>query len=62
MKLQNGDKIGTDEDPQSLADRFDASRSDGTLLKVDTDNDAVWINPHALLTIAPAAESIYEKR
>jgi hypothetical protein len=62
VKLRNGDKIGTNEDPQSLADRFDASRSEGTLIKVETDNDPVWINPHALVTIAPAVESVYEKR
>ena len=56
VKLQNGDKIGTDEDPQVLAARFDASRRDGTLVKVDTDDNPVWINPHVLATIAPARE------
>ncbi len=53
LKLQNGATIATDEDPQALAQRFDACRRDGTLIKVDTDDDAIWINPHVLATIAP---------
>ena len=53
VKLQNGDKINTDEEPQALADRFDAARSDGTLVKVDSEDGPVWINPHAVVTITP---------
>ncbi|HEV2060284.1 MAG TPA: hypothetical protein VGR11_13075 [Solirubrobacteraceae bacterium] len=56
VKLQNGEKIETDEDPQALADRFDAARRDGTLIKLDTERGMVWINPHVLLTIAPAPQ------
>ena len=52
VKLQSGDTINTDEDPQGLADRFDASRRDGTLLKLDTEKQPVWINPHVLATIS----------
>jgi len=52
MKLQGGDKIDTDEDPQALAERFDAARGDGTLVKVDGPQGQVWINPHALTTIS----------
>ena len=56
VKLRNGEKLETDEDPQALADRFDAARRDGTLIKIDTERGAVWVNPHVLLTIAPARE------
>ena len=56
VKLQNGDKLETDEDPQALADRFDSARRDGTLIKLDTERGPVWINPHVLLTIVPARE------
>ncbi len=52
VNLQNGDTFITDEEPQGLADRFDASRRDGTLLKLDTDKQPVWINPHVLATIS----------
>lgn len=52
VKLQNGEKIETDEDPQSLAERFNTSRRDGTLIKVDTGASPIWINPHVLATIA----------
>ena len=52
IKLQVGNNITTDEEPQALADRFDSARRDGTLVKVDDgDGDAVWINPHMLATI-----------
>ncbi len=58
VKLQNGDEITADEDPQALAHRFDASRRDGTLMKVDReDDDPIWINPHVLATIAPPREA-----
>jgi uncharacterized protein YlzI (FlbEa/FlbD family) len=53
VTLQNGEKIGTDEDAQALVDRFNASRRDGTLIKVDAGGKQVWINPHVLATIAP---------
>jgi hypothetical protein len=56
VKLQNGEKIETDEDPQALADRFDSARRDGTLIKVDTERGLIWINPHVLLTISPAPQ------
>lgn len=52
VKLQNGDRITTDDDPRALAERFNVSRRDGTLIKVDTVDDAVWINPHVLATIS----------
>lgn len=62
VKLQNGDEIRTDEDPQAVVGRFDIARRDGTLLAVDRpDEDPVWINPHVLSTIQPASESVYEK-
>ncbi len=51
VKLQNGDEIATDEDPQALADRFDAARGDGTLIKIERDDGPIWINPHVLVTI-----------
>jgi hypothetical protein len=51
IKLHNGDSIDTDEGPQELANRFDASRRDGTLTKVETEGEPVWINPHVLATI-----------
>jgi len=52
IKLQVGKDIPTDEEPQALADQFDSARQNGTLLKVDDDDgDAVWINPHMLVTI-----------
>lgn len=53
VKLQTGDSIATDEDPQALADRFDAARDHGTLVKVDSAAGSIWINPHALATISP---------
>lgn len=53
VRLQSGDSIATDEDPQALADRFDAARDDGTLVKVDSAAGTIWINPHALVTISP---------
>lgn len=56
VKLQTGEKIDTDEEPQALAERFDASRRDGTLIKVDTDDKPVWINPHVLVTIVPTRQ------
>ncbi len=59
LKLQNGTTIATDEDPQALAQRFDASRRDGTLIRVDTGDDPVWINPHVLATIAPQSARNY---
>jgi len=52
IKLQVGNTITTDEEPQALADRFASSLREGTLIKVDDDDgDAVWINPHMLATI-----------
>ncbi len=60
VSLQSGQSITTDEDTQALADRFDASRRDGTLIRVDTDDGSVWINPHMLATIAPEQISAYE--
>ncbi len=51
VKLQNGDTCDTDEGPQTLAERFDSAREDGTLIKVDADNGPVWINPRALACI-----------
>ena len=51
MKLHNGDAVETDEDPQKLVDRFDASRRDGTLIKVQAGDESVWVNPHALVAI-----------
>jgi len=51
VTLQNGDTFQTDEDPQTLAERFDSAREDGTLIKVDAGNGPVWINPHALACI-----------
>ncbi len=51
LKLQNGDVIRTDESPQTLAARFDACRRDGTLIKVDVEDGATWVNPHVLATI-----------
>ena len=62
VKLQNGETIKTEDDPQKLADRFNASRRDGTLIKVDGEEGAVWINPHVLATIAPERESVNEQR
>jgi hypothetical protein len=56
VKLQSGEKIGTEEDPQVLADRFDAARHDGTLIKIDTEDSAVWVNPQVLATISPARQ------
>ncbi len=53
VKLQTGDSIATDEDPQALADRFDGARDDGTLVKLDSAAGPIWINPHALTTISP---------
>lgn len=53
VKLQTGDSIATDEDPQALADRFDAARDDGALVKVDSAAGTIWINPHAVVTISP---------
>jgi len=55
IKLQDGQSVTSSEDPQALAARFDAARSDGTLVKVDGDKGAVWINPHAVATIRKAA-------
>jgi len=52
VKLQNGDIIHADDDPQALVVRFDSARRDGTLIMVSDADDTVWINPHALLTIA----------
>jgi hypothetical protein len=58
VKLQNGDEIATDDDPRALADRFDMSRRDGTLTKLDRpDDDPIWVNPHVLSTIEVAPES-----
>jgi len=52
IKLQVGNNITTDEEPQALADRFDSARRDGALIKVDDDHgDAVWINPHMLVAM-----------
>ena len=51
ITLTDGETIDTDEEPQALAERFDAARNDGTLVKVDNDNGSVWVNPHALVTI-----------
>ncbi len=56
VKLQNGEKIDTGEEPQALAERFDAARRDGTLIKVDTEDRSVWINPHVLITIVPTRQ------
>lgn len=53
MKLQTGDTIATEEDPQALVDRFDAARDDGTLLKLESAAGPIWINPYALVTISP---------
>jgi len=54
VKLQNGETIETAEHPQALADRFNASRRDGTLIKVQAADGPIWINPHVLATIAPS--------
>ena len=54
VKLQNGERIETAEAPQALVDRFNASRRDGTLIKVDAGDRPIWINPHVLATIAPS--------
>jgi hypothetical protein len=55
VTLHNGETITTAEDPRALAERFNASRRDGTLIKLVTDGDSpVWVNPHALATIAPS--------
>ncbi len=52
VKLQNGDLIHAEEDVAALVKQFNASRRDGTLIKIDLgDNDTVWINPHVLATI-----------
>ncbi len=59
-KLQNGDKIKTDEGPQELVGRFDVSRRDGTLIRLDTDGGPVWVNPHMLATISTEAPSVEE--
>lgn len=56
--LQNGDKVKTDEDPQELVGRFDVSRRDGTLIRLDTDDGPVWINPHMLSTISTEPPSV----
>ena len=54
VKLQNGDQISTEEDPQALAERLNNSRRDGTLIKIDTTRHGpIWVNPHVLATIAP---------
>lgn len=53
LKLQTGDGIATDEDPQALADRFEGACRDGTLVKVDSAAGPIWINPQALATISP---------
>ena len=53
VKLHTGDSIATEEDPQALADRFDAAREDGTLVTVDSAAGPIWINPGALVTISP---------
>ncbi|MDP2711610.1 MAG: hypothetical protein Q8O56_10360 [Solirubrobacteraceae bacterium] len=53
VKLSNGDKIHVDDEPQALADRVDAARAAGALIKLDGEDGAVWINPQALATIAP---------
>ncbi|CAN5185011.1 hypothetical protein BH20ACT16_BH20ACT16_12980 [soil metagenome] len=52
VTLQNGEKIETNEEPQALVVRFNVSRRDGTLIKIEADGP-VWINPHVLATIAP---------
>ena len=51
MTLRDGRSIETAEDPRKLAERFDASRRDGTLIKVDADGEPMWVNPHALVSI-----------
>ncbi len=56
VKLHSGDNIHTDEDPQALAQRFDASRRDGTLIKVQGATGSTWINPHALALIQQAED------
>ncbi|HVF79344.1 MAG TPA: hypothetical protein VNA28_13690 [Solirubrobacteraceae bacterium] len=53
VTLQNGEKIETDEDPQVLVVRFNASRRDGTLIKIEARAGSMWINPHVLATISP---------
>lgn len=57
LKLRDGAQIYTEEDPQDLANRFNASRRDGTLIKVDNGHEGVWINPHALITLTPRGTS-----
>lgn len=53
LKLWNGDQLYAEEEAQALADRFDASRRDGTLTKVDVSYGPVWVNPHVVATITP---------
>ena len=62
VTLQSGEKFGTDEDPQALVDRFNASRRDGTLIKVEAGDRPILINPHVLATIAPREVSSDEPR
>lgn len=57
VTLQNGEQIETDEDPQTLVVRFNASRRDGTLIRIEAGDRPVWINPHVLATIAPQPDS-----
>jgi len=52
VTLQNGEKIETNEEPQALVVRFNASRRDGTLIKIEAGDGPVWINPHVRATIA----------
>ena len=52
VKLQTGDSIATEEEPQALANRFDGARNEGTLVKLDSAAGPIWINPHALVTIS----------